>query len=68
VHVVLVDVVVTDHNDEPIAGLQKEDFEVFEKGKPQAIASFEEHKGASLNQAEMPSLPPHYMSDRPKCP
>jgi hypothetical protein len=44
VQVVLVDVVVTDHNDQPIAGLQKEDFELLEEGKPQAIASFKEHQ------------------------
>jgi VWFA-related protein len=64
VDVVLVDVVVTDHNDEPINGLQKEDFQILEQGKPQTIASFEEHKGVP-DQAMMPPLPPHIYTNYP---
>lgn len=59
VNVILVDVVVTGHNGEPITGLQREDFPVVEQGKPQTIASFEEHKGAPSNASGMPPLPPY---------
>lgn len=65
VKVVLVDVTVTDRNDQPITGLKKEDFEVIEKGKPQTIASFEEHKGAPLNQVKTPPLQPHFYTNYP---
>jgi VWFA-related protein len=51
---VLLDVVVTDRNGQPIKGLTKERFQLLENGVPQQIAFFEEH------QAE-PALPapPH---------
>jgi hypothetical protein len=39
-----VDAVVTDRKGEPVAGLQKKDFEILEDGKPQTISVFEEHK------------------------
>ncbi|HUA16458.1 MAG TPA: VWA domain-containing protein [Verrucomicrobiae bacterium] len=45
VRVVLVDVVVTKGMGEPVIGLPKEDFQAFEDGQPQTIASFEEHAG-----------------------
>ncbi len=38
---VTVDVVVTDRTGEPVAGLKKEDLEVYENGVPQAIVSFD---------------------------
>jgi len=38
---VLVDVVVTDNKNRAVPGLKKEDFQVFEDGKPQAISFFE---------------------------
>jgi VWFA-related protein len=56
VRTVLVDVVVTDKSDHPIAGLTKDDFQVFEDGKPQAI-SFFEPKFAAAPDAEAP-VPP----------
>ena len=65
VKVVLVDIAVTDRNDNPISGLKQQDFEVFEEGKPQIIASFEEHKGAPANQPDIPALPPHFYSNYP---
>lgn len=65
VPVVLVDVTVTDGNDVPISDLKKEDFEVFERGKQQAIASFEEHKGTPANQPDIPPLPSHFYSNFP---
>jgi VWFA-related protein len=43
--VVLTDVTVTDRQGNPIQGLTRGDFQVFDNGKPQEIASFEEHTG-----------------------
>lgn len=66
VQAVLVDVVVTDRNDQPIKSLQKDDFEIFENGESQTIASFEEHQGASEGEsAHHPPLPPHTFSNAP---
>jgi VWFA-related protein len=65
VRVVVVDVVVTDRDNQPVSGLQKEDFTILEKGKPQSIASFEEHKGEPANQASAPPLTPPYYSNDP---
>ena len=66
VKVVLVDVSVRGRKDEPIAGLKKEDFQIFEEGKSQTIASFEEHKGIPQNQAVIPPpLPPHFYTNYP---
>lgn len=74
VRVVLVDVVVTDQN-QPVTGLQKEDFQVFERselfeqGKPQTITSFEEHKGRPSSPAnERPPLRPNVYTNRPLIP
>ena len=62
VRVVLVDVTVTDHNEAPVSGLKKEDFEIQEAGKVQTIASFEEHQIHPQNQAPL-ALPPHVYSN-----
>lgn len=40
VHVVNVDVSVTDRSGRPVSGLTKDDFEIFEDGKPQKITNF----------------------------
>jgi VWFA-related protein len=40
INVVEVDVVVTDKSGRPVRGLQKQDFEVFEDGKPVEVATF----------------------------
>src|SRR5271157_3613705 len=40
---VVLDVVVTGKNGEPVRGLSKNDFKVVEDGKPQAIKSFDVH-------------------------
>jgi VWFA-related protein len=37
---VQVDAIVTDRNDRPVLGLTREDFEIAERGRPQAIAEF----------------------------
>jgi VWFA-related protein len=65
VRVVLLDVVVSAGKDEPVPGLRKKDFEVWENGKPQVISSFEEHKGAGITQIKLPPMPPHIYSNYP---
>jgi len=62
---VLVDVVVTNDAGDPVAGLQAQDFEVQEDGKPQAITSFEEHHGAEPTQIKLPPMPPHVYTNFP---
>jgi VWFA-related protein len=62
---VLVDVTVINNKGNPVANLQKNDFEVFEEGKLQKIASFEEHKGAPPNQVVSSPLPPSYYTNYP---
>lgn len=64
VPVVIEDVVVTDAKGESVHGLQKEDFQIFEEGKPQTIASFEEHKDVP-DQGVMPPLPPDIFTNYP---
>jgi VWFA-related protein len=54
---VVVDVVVTGHHQEPVTGLTKSDFTVLEDGEPQQILFFEAHVPPS-GQALAP-LPPH---------
>src|SRR6185369_184111 len=51
VRVTNVDVVVTDKAGNPIVGLNKDDFEIFENGKPQAITNFYEVRPESVNVA-----------------
>ncbi|MFN8092841.1 MAG: VWA domain-containing protein [Vicinamibacteria bacterium] len=53
---VVVDVVVTDRDGAPVAGLTAADFEVSEDGKPQAVVSFEEI-GATAAVAEPGKAP-----------
>ncbi len=65
VRVVLLDVVVTDSKDEPVQGLQKDNFQAFEDGKPQTISSFEEHQGAPPVQAKLPPMPPDVFTNFP---
>ncbi|HTW31260.1 MAG TPA: VWA domain-containing protein, partial [Candidatus Sulfotelmatobacter sp.] len=67
VRVVLVDVVVTKGNDEPVTALKKEQFQVFEDGKPQTLASFEEHAGLPdvPELSRMAKLPPDVFSNAP---
>lgn len=54
VPVVLVDIIVTDNHGNPVSGLTKTDFQILEDGKPQTIASLEEHKTRPLAPAEAP--------------
>ena len=57
--------VVTNAKGEPVTGLKKQDFEVMEDGKPQTIAIFEEHKGASPRQIKLPPMPPNVYTNFP---
>jgi VWFA-related protein len=54
---VIVDVVVTGGNGQPVTGLRKQDFQVSEDGKPQAIDFFEEHSANALPSGSLPPLP-----------
>jgi VWFA-related protein len=54
---VIVDVVVTKGSGDPVQGLTKQDFEVKEDGKPQAIDFLEEHTATASASEEPRSLP-----------
>lgn len=62
---VLVDVVVTDSKDEPVTGLPKENFQVFEDGHSQPLTSFDEHAGLPDMSALQAKLPPNTFSNLP---
>ncbi len=57
VRAVLVDVVVSDSKGEPVSSLKQTDFTISENGKPQTIASFEEHKAVPLTVTKLPPMP-----------
>jgi VWFA-related protein len=63
---VVVDVVVTDRNDQPVPGLHKEDFQVLEDGQPQSVRFFEEHTGAASAAMKTPPLPPNTFTNIPR--
>ena len=65
VRVVLLDVIVTDSNGNPVTGLTQNDFRVFEDDKPQNIASFKEHNGAPITMADRPPMPPNVYTNYP---
>jgi VWFA-related protein len=64
---VLVDVIVSDKNGNPVKGLKPNDFTVLEDGKPQSVAYFEEHSAEDLarrsQKLEFPGLPPNVFSN-----
>jgi VWFA-related protein len=72
-NLVAVDVVVTEHG-KPVTGLDKSRFHIFEDGREQSIAAFEEHRAtaappnASAMQAELAALPPHTYTNIPLYP
>jgi VWFA-related protein len=71
VRTVLVDVVVLDKGNHPVSGLRKEDFQVFEDGKPQEITFFEpSFAGAQDQPIPAPSgpLPPNTFTNVPAVP
>lgn len=61
-HEVLLDIVVT-NGGQAVSGLKASDFTVLEDGKPQVVASLEEHKPMTVamtaHAVEHPSLPPN---------
>jgi VWFA-related protein len=67
-HLVTVDVVVRAH-DQPVRGLTREDFTVFEDGRPQTLSSFESHTAADnvalATSPRVPSLPPDTYTNLP---
>jgi VWFA-related protein len=68
---VVVDVVVTKGNGDPALGLSKQDFQVKEDGKPQAIDFFEEHTASSQQPGAppaMPAMPPGVRTNVPPAP
>lgn len=52
-HLVLTDVTVLDKHGNPVRGLKRSAFQIFDNGKPQQIASFSEHSGDE-NQQPVP--------------
>ncbi|HEV8385869.1 MAG TPA: VWA domain-containing protein [Candidatus Acidoferrales bacterium] len=62
---VLVDVVLTDKSGKPVRGLKREDFEIKEEGKKQAIEVFAS-SGESESRAAPPPLPPNVYTNRPE--
>lgn len=65
-NLVLVDVVVTDQG-KPVRGLTANRFHIFENGKEQRIATFEEHRATDVQQVgQTPALPPGVYSNYPR--
>jgi VWFA-related protein len=58
VHVVSIDVVVTDRTGHPVPGLTKNDFEILENGKPQTITNFYEVKPPAAEELSVTNVPP----------
>ena len=62
---VVLDVVVADHKNHPVAGIRQEEFSVFEDGKLQKIISFEAHNSTTDESKlagplpHLPVLPPN---------
>jgi VWFA-related protein len=65
---VLVDVVASDQNDQPILGLKADDFKVFEDGKAQHIRFFDPHNVTTQAQTKqfLRQLPPHVYTNVPE--
>jgi hypothetical protein len=63
---VVVNVVVTGRNGQPIEALPQEDFLVAEDGHPQTIATFEEHIARPSVRAGVPQLPPNVFTNIPR--
>jgi VWFA-related protein len=55
---VLVDVIVSKHNGDPVAGIPQSDFSIAENGKPQTVDFFEEHSVNAPAPANPPVMPP----------
>ncbi|HUB51855.1 MAG TPA: VWA domain-containing protein [Terracidiphilus sp.] len=67
-NLVIVDVVVTDHG-QPVRGLDRSAFHVFEDGKEQPLSSFDENRPSHAAPViTRPTLPPNTYSNRPVWP
>jgi len=67
-NLVVVDVVVSEH-DQPVLGLDRSAFHVFEDGKEQPLSSFDEHQPAATPPVVTRSaLPPNTYSNQPVWP
>ena len=55
---VLVDVIVSAKNGEPVAKIPQSNFSITEDGKPEVIDFFEEHSSQSPAKLDTPSMPP----------
>jgi VWFA-related protein len=60
---VVEDVVVTDRRGHPITGLRKDDFQIYENGKPQNITFFEPHFPSVSTAQPAPTLSPNTFSN-----
>lgn len=58
--VVLTDVTVTDMKGHPIHGLDRSAFRILDNGRPQEIATFEEHTDTSTRTRRPPGTPPTF--------
>ena len=66
-NLVVVDVVVTDAQGNPVRGLDKDTFTLTENGKPQTLRHFEEHSAAPVSDTKVvapPKMPPGLFSNR----
>jgi VWFA-related protein len=61
--VVLTDVTVTDKQGNPITGLTENDFRLVDNGKPQKLASFEEHRQQASQPTEASAAPGRFSND-----
>jgi VWFA-related protein len=61
--VVLTDVTVTDNQGNPITGLTENDFLLLDNGKPQKLASFEEHRQQATQLMEASATPGRFSND-----
>jgi VWFA-related protein len=68
-NIVVIDVVVTDSQGNPVHGLKKSDFTLTENNKEQAVRNFEEHTAASETKVvPAPKLPPGLFTNRSPVP
>lgn len=65
---VVVDVLVTNSNNEPVTGLRQQDFELNEDGHPQSVVFFEEHKPQIEKPADLVPMPPNIFTNVPSVP
>jgi VWFA-related protein len=70
-HAVVIDVVVTQGQDQPVTALRKQDFTVLEDGKPVTVDFFEEHTAKTQPPGALPALvkmPPNVYTNVPPAP